>query len=130
MSKDFDWLGLASRLFCVIVIALAAVALPTVAIRLFMPFLLSGVLCSAVISASRRLSRLVPIGERALRMILLALSFVGIAVILFNLCRRLYAEISEIRLFFKLLADCLYHGLQIFFIRKTWHMRMDQFVFF
>lgn len=96
MSKDFDWLGLASRLFCVIVIALAAVALPTVAIRLFMPFLLSGVLCSAVISASRRLSRLVPIGERALRMILLALSFVGIAVILFNLCRRLYAEISEI----------------------------------
>lgn len=96
MSKEFDWQTLASKLFCLLVLVAAAVAIPAVAVRIFLPFLISALLCSAVIPAARGLSRVIPFGERVWRIILLIFSFFGISVILFELSRRLYAEISEL----------------------------------
>lgn len=96
MSKEFDWQTLASKLFCLLVLVAAAVAIPAVAVRIFLPFLISALLCSAVIPAARGLSRVIPLGERVWRIILLIFSFFGISVILFELSRRLYAEISEL----------------------------------
>ena len=96
MSRDFDWQKLAAKLFCLIILAVAAVALPSVVIRLFLPFLLAVLLCALVIPAARALSRLIHVGERALRIILLMLSFLFISVILLEAAHRLYMEIFEL----------------------------------